>query len=152
MGASLGGGGSRRRGSRQRDKPFSEINITPMVDVMLVLLIIFMVAAPMMTTGVSVELPQTSASPIPGQDEPLTITVTADGKVYVQKTAVALKDLQAKLKAITGAKKDIRIFVQGDKTVDYGKVMQAVSEINAAGFSKVALLTDPNSIPADKGK
>jgi len=148
MGMSLGGPGGRRRS--RRDKPFSEINITPMVDVMLVLLVIFMVAAPMMTTGVSVELPKTNAAPIPGQDEPLMIAIKADGKIYLQNVEIKLKDLQAKLKAITGEKKDTRIFIRGDKSVDYGQVMQAVSEINAAGFGKVALLTDPNA--ADKGK
>ena len=148
MGMSVGGPGGRRRG-RNRDKPFSEINITPMVDVMLVLLIIFMVAAPMMTSGVTVDLPKTNASPIAGQDEPLSVSITADGKIYVQKSPVALKDLQTKLKAVAGEKKDTRIFVHGDKSVDYGKIMQAVTEINNAGFNRVALLTDP--LP-DKGK
>ena len=142
MGASLGGGGGRNRRRNQRADSFSEINITPMVDVMLVLLIIFMVAAPMMTSGVSVDLPKTSASPVSGQDEPLAVTVTASGKIYIQKTLVTLKDLQPKLLAITGQKKDTRIFVRGDKTIDYGKMMQVVSEINAAGFGKVALITD----------
>ena len=154
MGASLGSGNSRRSGGKRstRTQNFSDINITPMVDVMLVLLIIFMVAAPMMTTGVTVDLPESAASPIPGQDEPLAVSVTADGKIYIQKSVVALKDLQAKLKAITGEKKDTRIFVRGDKTVDYGKIMQVVSAINEAGFGKVALITDANSAPADKDK
>ena len=148
MGANLGKSSSKRN---TRAQNFSEINITPMVDVMLVLLIIFMVAAPMMTTGVTVDLPETSAAPITGQDEPLAVSVTADGKVYIQKTQVALKDLQVKLKAVTGEKKDTRIFVRGDKTVDYGKIMAVVSEINAAGFGKVALITDTvSSPPADK--
>ena len=138
--------------SRRRAEPFSEINITPMVDVMLVLLIIFMVAAPLMTTGVTVDLPQSQASPVAGQDEPLAVTVTADGKVYIQKTPIALKDFQAKLRAVTGEKRDTRIFVRGDKSVDYGKIMQVVGEINAAGFSKVALITDVASAPADKAK
>ncbi len=142
MGASLGGGnkGGRRRNSRQSG--FSEINITPMVDVMLVLLVIFMVAAPMMTTGVTVDLPKTSASPISGQDEPLSVSVSADGKIFLQKTPVALNQLQSKLIAIAGEKKDTRIFVRGDKVVDYGRIMQVVGEINAAGFGKVALITE----------
>ena len=146
MGASLG---NRKKGSR-RAQPFCEINITPMVDVMLVLLIIFMVAAPMMTTGVTVDLPQSNASPVPGQDEPLAVTVTADGKVYIQKTPVQLKELQPKLKAIAGEKKDTRIFVRGDKSVDYGRIMQVVGEINAAGYNKVALITEVGA--SDKTK
>jgi biopolymer transport protein TolR len=130
---------------RIRQRPFSEINVTPMVDVMLVLLVIFMVTAPMMTTGVNVDLPESAASPVAGNDEPLAISVSADGKVYVQKTPVAVKDLRAKLKAVAGAKKDTRIFVRGDRTVDYGRIMLVVGEINAAGFNKVALITDPGS-------
>lgn len=137
---------------RVRQRPFADINVTPMVDVMLVLLVIFMVTAPMMTTGVTVDLPDSNAAPVPGQDEPLAVSVAADGKVYVQKTPVAVKDLRAKLKAVAGAKKDTRIFVRGDKSVDYGKVMLVVGEINAAGFTKVALITEPGTTPADKGK
>ncbi len=143
MGASLGGGNGRsnRRRSHRADR-FSEINITPMVDVMLVLLIIFMVAAPMMTSGVTVDLPKTSAAPVSGQDEPLSVSVTSGGKIYIQKTQVQLKELQDKLKSIAGEKKDTRIFVRGDRNIDYGKMMQVVGEINAAGFVKVALITD----------
>lgn len=147
----IGLGNSNKGSRRRRADAFSEINITPMVDVMLVLLVIFMVAAPMMTTGVTVDLPQSAANPVAGQDEPLTISITSDGKVYVQKSPVALKDLKAKLSAVTNEKKDTRIFVRGDKSVDYGKIMLVVGEINSAGFSKVALITDGNG-PADKGK
>jgi biopolymer transport protein TolR len=139
MGASIGGGGGGRRRRRQR---FGEINITPMVDVMLVLLIIFMVAAPMLTSGVQVDLPKTKSQPLKGQDEPLTISVQADGKIFVNKTPVALAELAAKLKAVTGEKSDTRIFVKGDKSVDYGRIMHVVGEINEAGFTKVALLTE----------
>lgn len=146
MGASLGGGGNKRR--RNRVDRFSEINITPMVDVMLVLLIIFMVAAPMMTSGVTVDLPQANSAPVAGQDEPLSISVTASGKIYIQKTLVPIKELQAKLIAIAGQKKDTRIFVRGDKNIDYGKMMQVVGEINAAGFGKVALITDSGGAAA----
>jgi biopolymer transport protein TolR len=144
MGVSLGnGGGNNRRNRRSgRQQAFADINITPMVDVMLVLLVIFMVAAPMMTTGVTVDLPKTSASPVSGQDEPLSVSIASDGKVYIQKTQVSVKELGSKLKAIAGTKKDTRIFVRGDKTVDYGRIMAVVSEINGAGFTKVALLTD----------
>jgi biopolymer transport protein TolR len=149
MGANLGKSSNKRR---TRSQNFAEINITPMVDVMLVLLIIFMVAAPMMTTGVTVDLPESSASPIAGQDEPLSVSVTADGSVYVQKTIVDIKELQTKLKSIIGEKKDTRIFVRGDKSVDYGKIMKVVGEINAAGFGKVALITDTASEPVSKDK
>ena len=151
MGMSLGGGGG-RSGRRRANNRFSEINITPMVDVMLVLLIIFMVAAPMMTTGVTVDLPKTNASPIAGQDEPLAVSVTSGGKIFVQKSEVPLNALQAKLKAITGEKKDTRIFVRGDRSVDYGKVMEVVSAINGAGYGKVALITDMGGAPAGKDK
>lgn len=150
MGMHLGHGTPKRRTSRQA--VFSEINVTPMVDVMLVLLVIFMVTAPMMTSGVPVDLPKSSASPIGGQDEPLTISVTSSGKIHLQKTAVSLDELRTKLKAIAGAKKDTRIFVRGDKSIDYGKVMQVVGEINAAGFTKVALITETGDAISDKGK
>ncbi len=148
MGMNVGSGGGRsgrRRSSRQSS--FSEINITPMVDVMLVLLVIFMVAAPMMTTGVTVDLPKTSASPVAGQDEPLSISVTTDGKIFLQKTPISLNQIQEKLNAIAGQKKETRIFVRGDKKVDYGRIMQVVGEINAAGFTKVALITEAGDKP-----
>jgi biopolymer transport protein TolR len=149
MALSMGNNNNNRR-RRARSQPFAEINITPMVDVMLVLLVIFMVAAPMMTTGVSVDLPQTKASPVSGQDEPLSISVTAEGKVYVQKQEVPLEGLQQKLKAIAGEKKDTRIFVRGDKNIDYGKIMAVVGEVNAAGFGKVALITDVSNAGGDE--
>jgi biopolymer transport protein TolR len=152
MAMNTGGGGGRKHRRSGRQQAFAEINITPMVDVMLVLLVIFMVAAPMMTSGVTVDLPQSAASPVAGQDEPLVLSITSDGKVYLQKTPVALKDLRAKLAAITGRKKDTRIFVRGDRSVDYGKIMQVVGEINAGGFSKVALITEQSGTAPDKGK
>ena len=136
------GGGSRGRRRSNRQGSFSEINITPMVDVMLVLLVIFMVAAPMMTSGVTVDLPKTQASPVSGQDEPLAITVKSDGKVFLQETQIQPSQIRDKLNAIAGQKKDTRIFVRGDKKVDYGRIMQVVGEINAAGFLKVALITE----------
>jgi len=140
MGASLGGGGKDSR--RYRKQRFTEINVTPMVDVMLVLLIIFMVAAPMLTSGVQVDLPEAKSQPLQGQDEPLTVSIKKDGKIFVQDTEVTLEELGAKLKAIVGEKHDTRIFVRGDGAVDYGRIMSAVGEINAAGLTKVALLTD----------
>lgn len=143
MGTSFG---NRRRAGRQ--PVFSDINVTPMVDVMLVLLVIFMVTAPMMTSGVTVDLPKADAAPVAGQDEPLTISVTSSGKVFLQKTAVELKELRGKLIAVTGEKRDTRIFVRGDKSVDYGRIMQVVGEVNAAGFAKVALITEAGSAAA----
>lgn len=150
MGVKLSGAKYRQRGARK--EAFSEINVTPMVDVMLVLLVIFMVAAPMMTTGVTVDLPESSATPVKGQDEPLTVSVTAKGKIYIEKSAVELKDFRSKLAAITQEKKDTRIFVRGDRNVDYGSIMKVVGEINAAGYGKVALLTEVGSSPSEKGK
>jgi len=149
MGAKLG---TTNRKRRARAQAFSEINITPMVDVMLVLLVIFMVAAPMMTSGVTVDLPESNAAPVQGKDEPLAVTITQDGKVYIQKTLVDIQNLQSKLKSITGEKKDTRIFVRGDRNVDYGRIMQVVGEVNAAGFNKVALITDTGAAAGAKGK
>jgi biopolymer transport protein TolR len=113
-----------------------------MVDVMLVLLIIFMVTAPLLTSGVQVDLPKTEAAPLQGQDEPLVVSIQNDGKVFLQKTPVQIEELGAKLKAVAGEKSDTRIFVRGDKSVDYGRVMHVVGAINAAGFTKVALITE----------
>lgn len=122
--------------------PMAEINVTPMVDIMLVLLIIFMVTSPMLVAGVTVDLPETSAAAVSGQDEPLSISVDANGNIYLQDTKVKQSELVAKLTAITGQKRDARIFVRGDKAIDYGKVMAVVGAINAAGFTKVALITE----------
>ena len=119
-----------------------EINTTPLVDVMLVLLIVFMIAAPLLTSGVAVDLPQAESSPLPGQDEPLSVTVDAGGRIYLHESEIGLDQLAPRLQAITGRKPDARIFVRGDKGVDYGTVMGVVSAINQAGFTKVALLTE----------
>ena len=137
---------SGRNRSRRARRGFSEINVTPFVDVMLVLLIIFMVAAPMMTAGVQVDLPSSKADPVQGNEEPLTITIRSGGDVYIQNSKVELDALGSKLKAITGEKKDTRMFIRGDKSVDYGRIMQVMGEINAAGYSKVALITDPSFV------
>jgi biopolymer transport protein TolR len=127
---------------RARAKAFAEINVTPMVDVMLVLLIIFMVTAPMLTAGVQVDLPKAQSAPLQGQDEPLVVSVQSNGKIFLQKTPVSADELGAKLKAVAGEKTDTRIFVRGDKAVDYGRIMHVIGEINVAGFSKVALITE----------
>jgi len=130
------------RGRRQRRRAMSEINVTPMVDVMLVLLIVFMVTAPLLTVGVPVDLPKTRA-PALGQDkEPLSVTVAKDGKVYLQKQAVDPETLVAKLQAISQNGYDQRIFVRGDRTVDYGRVMQVMGMLAAAGFTHIGLVTD----------
>lgn len=153
MGASLNtgsGGGGRRRGSRRaKARPMSEINVTPFVDVMLVLLIIFMVAAPMLTAGVSIDLPQSKAKELPAQnDQPVTVTVDGKGAIFMGEEKIALKpeELVAKLTAISNAKGkagfEERIFVRGDKKVDYGAVMGVMGRISSAGFKKVALVTD----------
>jgi biopolymer transport protein TolR len=128
--------------SRFHSDLLSEINVTPLVDVMLVLLVIFMVTAPMMTAGVNVDLPSSNARALPGNDEPLAVSITSNGKIYVQKQEVQIKDLEAKIAAILGEKRDTRIFVRGDRSVDYGRIMQVVGEINGAGFTKVSLVTE----------
>jgi biopolymer transport protein TolR len=127
---------------RHRRTPMSAINVTPFVDVMLVLLIVFMVTAPLLTVGVSVDLPKTTSSPLPGQDEPLSVTVDHDGKVYLQDSLLSVDELGPRLRAISERKPDARVFVRGDKVIDYGRVMQVVGAIHAAGFSKVALVTE----------
>ena len=134
----MGGGGGRF--GRQRRRPMSEINVTPFVDVMLVLLVIFMITAPLLTVGVQVELPETKASTIKGNDEPLAVSVDKDGKVYIQDSETAVDAVAAKLRAISSNNSDIRIFVRGDAGVNYGRVMEVMGVINAAGFRKVALI------------
>ncbi len=136
--------GPRGGGRNRRFRTMSDINVTPMVDVMLVLLIIFMVTAPLLTTGVRVNLPKTSAAAIKGDDEPISITIDSQGGIWIQNTAITLDDLVPKLRAITAQKPDTRIFIRGDKTIPYGKVMQVMGALSAAGFSKVALVTQSN--------
>ena len=136
---------------RHRRKPvMAEINVTPMVDVMLVLLIIFMVSAPLLTVGVPIDLPQTQASSLDQADkEPLAISVNTDGKVFLQNTEIKLDELVPKLQAISQARggNDERIYVRGDKTVDYGTVMKVMGRLSAAGFRKVALVTEVEQSP-----
>ena len=140
------GGGSGRNGRSYR--PMSEINVTPFVDVMLVLLVIFMVTAPLLTVGVPVDLPKTNAASIAKPDEPLIITVTRDGKVYLQETELSDTQLVEKLKAMTPDKAEQRIYVRGDKSVPYGRVMEVMSQLAAAGFNKVALIAESADAPA----
>jgi len=120
----------------------AEINVTPFVDVMLVLLVVFMVTAPLLTVGVSVELPETAAAPIPGQDEPLAVSIDAGGRVFIQDSEVSLETLIPRLQAITQNNPDARIFVRGDKSIDYGRVMEVMGTLNGAGFNRVALITE----------
>jgi len=139
--ASLGSGG--RRGRRRKVfAPMSEINVTPFVDVMLVLLIIFMVAAPLLTVGVPIELPETRAKPLQGDNEPLTVSVKQDGRLFLQNSEVGLDTLTPKLVAIAKNGYEERIFVRGDKSVNYGQVMQVMGRISGAGFKKVALVSE----------
>jgi biopolymer transport protein TolR len=146
-------------GPRGRYRPLAEINVTPMVDVMLVLLIIFMVAAPLMTVGVPVDLPKTQASALNQENEPITITVNPEGRIFLQETEVPLDGLVAQLQAIarSGAQAEgqgrggaeRRIFVRGDRAISYGRVMEVMGTINAGGFSRVALLAEqPPGRPA----
>lgn len=135
-----GGGRGRRRG---RVQPMSEINVTPFVDVMLVLLIIFMVAAPLLTVGVPVELPKTAANPLPGeQEEPLTVTLTAEGAVLIQTTETSLADLVPKLRAIAVERASDRVYLRADGAIPYENVVQIMGALNAGGFSDIGLVTD----------
>ncbi|MGD9742753.1 MAG: protein TolR [Dongiaceae bacterium] len=133
---------ARRRARKGGYRPMSEINVTPMVDVMLVLLIIFMVTAPLLTTGVPVNLPQTSADTLTEQTEPLVVSVDAQGKVFLQDTEIDTGTLIARLQAITQNKQDTRIYVRGDKAIDYGRVMEVMGLVKGAGFSQVALIVE----------
>ena len=145
MGMSLkAAGGGRRRSRRGRGHtPMHEINVTPMVDVMLVLLIIFMVAAPLLTVGVPIELPQSQGKQLETTaSEPLTITVSANGEVYIGETVVPLAEISEKLKAIAKNGVDEQIFVRGDKGITYGAVMLVMGRISAGGFKKVSLVTE----------
>jgi len=139
--SSLSGSG-RKRG--QKYKPRAEINVTPMVDVMLVLLIVFMITAPLMTTGIDVNLPEVVAKPITIDAEPLTITIDATGKVYLMETEIATDDLVAKLIAISKNGAQERIVLQADKDIDYGAVMSVMARVHSAGFVNLALATEPS--------
>ncbi|HOZ32616.1 MAG TPA: protein TolR [Tabrizicola sp.] len=136
-----GGGRGRRRGGRSA--AMSDINITPMVDVMLVLLIIFMVAAPMLTVGVPVELPKSAAGALPTeQEEPLTITLTADGKIAIQQTEVSDAEMIPKLSAIAAERTSKKVFLRADGAIAYARVAQVMGALNAGGFNEIGLVTD----------
>ncbi|WP_240791061.1 protein TolR [Roseomonas sp. AR75] len=149
MAGGLMGGNGGRNGRRYR--PMSEINVTPMVDVMLVLLIIFMVAAPLMTVGVPVDLPRTTATPLNQEQEPLTITVDAEGRIFLQETEVPIENLVPQLQAILrnqpAGQPERRIFVRGDRAISYGRVMEVMGTVSAAGFQRVALLAEQPQAP-----
>ncbi|HTZ37985.1 MAG TPA: protein TolR [Stellaceae bacterium] len=138
--ASSNGGGRRLNGARYR--PMADINVTPLVDVMLVLLVVFMVTAPLLTVGVPVDLPQTQAPPINEPKEPTVITVNKDGAIFIQETEIPIDGLVAKLQAITGSNPDAVLYVRGDKDINYGKVLEVMSLISTAGFHKVSLVAE----------
>jgi biopolymer transport protein TolR len=126
------------RGRRRRNK-MSDINVTPMVDVMLVLLIVFMIAAPLLTVGVEVDLPKADVPELEGQDEPITVSIDASGQLYLQDTDITLQELGPRIVAITQNNPEVRIFVNGDRGVAYGDVMTVMGALNAAGFTHIAL-------------
>ena len=143
-------GGRRRRRRARRGQPMSEINVTPFVDVMMVLLIIFMVAAPLSIVGVPVELPETSATALPGDDEePLTVTITNDGRVMIQETDTSEEELVARLQAIAAERTSDKIFLRADGRNDWNRVAYIMGLLNAGGFSDIGLVTDIASPAAD---
>jgi len=144
MGASLGGGRG-GRGHRRAFRPMADINVTPMVDVMLVLLVIFMVTAPLLTAGVPLELPKTNAGQLKGDDQPISVSIKTDGTVWLQETKVEIEELAPRLKAITAQKPDTTIFVRGDSGVNYGRMAEVLSTLSSSGFTKLSLVTQPGS-------
>jgi biopolymer transport protein TolR len=154
MAVKLGHGRTRGYAARRKYAPMADINVTPMVDVMLVLLVIFMVTAPLLTVGVPVELPKTKASAMTNPDEPLVVSVKKDGSIFLNETAIQLEQLGPRLTAIIGAKQDQTIYVRADKDTNYGAFAQVLAELQAGGFSKVGLVTDSKDTasPASGGK
>jgi biopolymer transport protein TolR len=141
-------GGPQRRGRRQ---PMAEINVTPLVDVMLVLLIIFMVTAPLLVTGVPIDLPDSKAKALKNDEKPIQVSIDSSGQVFIDQMKVPTATLPAKLAAIRGARQDdARVYVRADRGLDYGRVMEIVGEVSSAGFKKVALVSD--SRPEKKAK
>ncbi len=130
-----------QKSERRSRNVMSEINVTPFVDVMLVLLIVFMVTAPMLTVGVPVNLPESEADSLPDDREPLTVSINSKGEVFVQDTKVAFNELVAKLLAISKNRTDTRIYVRGDKNINYGRVMEVMGNLAGSGFTKVALIS-----------
>ena len=128
---------------RSEREPMSEINVTPFVDVMIVLLIIFMVTAPLLTVGVQVDLPETSADTLPEESEPLTLTFNSKGEVFIQETKIEFDNLIKKILAVSNNRTDTRIYVRGDKTINYGRVLEVMGKLSGSGFTKVALISEP---------
>jgi biopolymer transport protein TolR len=147
MSPPIGPGGFRGHRRRQRARPMSEINVTPFVDVMLVLLIVFMVSAPLLTSGVPIDLPETQAKPLVLDKEPITITVNPDGKIFIKEDEVTIDDLVPKLTTLSENNLDERIYVRGDRTANYGMIMRIMGTINGAGFRHIGLvaLKEPDS-------
>ncbi|ANC91027.1 biopolymer transporter ExbD [Azospirillum humicireducens] len=142
-------GKSHGRGKRRGYRAMAEINMTPFIDVMLVLLIVFMVAAPMLTVGVPVDLPKTNAAPLEQQKDPLFVTVQTDGRVFVQETPVELTNMVPLLIAVTNNNPEARILVRGDAKIAYGKMLEVMGTMSAAGFKKVGLVAEmPNGATA----
>jgi len=138
-----GGGGSSRRGRRRGgNRPMSDINVTPMVDVMLVLLIVFMVAAPLMTVGVPIDLPQTQAKELNTDSKPVTVTVTPDGATYVGEEPIQFEELIAKIATLATEGSEQRIYVRGDMQANYGSVMKVMGALSGAGYTHIGLITE----------
>lgn len=138
------GGRGRRSARRSR---LSEINVTPFVDVMLVLLIVFMVTAPLLTVGVPVELPRTEAKQLESETDPLSITIRADGTIYLQETVIPAEEIVARMRAISREGYDRRVFIRADATADYGLVADVMARLSAAGFRNLGLVTDTRESP-----
>lgn len=137
----MAGGIMNRGGGGRRYRPMAEINVTPMVDVMLVLLIIFMVAAPLLTVGVPIDLPETQAKPMNAETQPITVSVNQAGEIHLQETVIPLEEVVPKLEAIAKTGYEERIFIRGDKAADYGTVMKVMARISAAGYKNLGLVT-----------
>lgn len=139
MGASISPKGK----GKSRYRPMSEINVTPFVDVMLVLLIIFMVTAPLLSVGVPVDMPDTEAPALQGDTEELTVTITSTGQIFLQETEIPLEELEPRLLAIAANGYEEKVNIRGDQDVDYGRVMEVMGHMSNAGFKKIGLVTDP---------
>ena len=137
------GGGSRSLGGRYKRPQISQINVTPMVDVMLVLLVVFMITAPLLTVGVQVDLPESSADSLPEEQEPLTLSINSKGEIFIQESKVEYEKIIAKVLAVSKNRTDTRIYVRGDKTINYGRVLEIMGLLSGSGFTKVALISEP---------
>jgi len=142
MGAALSGPKRHRRGGRRRADPVAAINVTPMVDVMLVLLVIFMITAPLLSSGIPVHLPKVKAEAMSNPDKPLVISIDKDGKAYLNDVEIPMESLAPRLAAITNSNPDAKIYIRGDKDINYGTVLQAMGELTSAGFRAVSLVVE----------